>query len=82
VRGLAPKWSDGLDPWQVTVRGDKWYGRGTVDNKGQHLIAIEALRAINDEIRVGIAMLGNEIASSRVLQRHGVQQRVVFPMIK
>ncbi|WP_270938189.1 M20/M25/M40 family metallo-hydrolase [Falsiroseomonas oryzae] len=46
VRGLAPKWSDGLDPWQVTVRGDRWYGRGTVDNKGQHLIAIEALRAV------------------------------------
>jgi acetylornithine deacetylase/succinyl-diaminopimelate desuccinylase-like protein len=46
VRGLAPKWSDGLDPWQVTPRGEKWYGRGTVDNKGQHLIAIEALRAV------------------------------------
>ncbi|MGX9963988.1 M20/M25/M40 family metallo-hydrolase [Roseomonas sp. F4] len=49
VRGLAPKWSEGLDPWQVTVRGDKWYGRGTVDNKGQHLIAIEALRAVMAE---------------------------------
>ncbi len=46
VRGLAGKWRDGLDPWAVTVRGDKWYGRGTVDNKGQHLIAIEALRAV------------------------------------
>ena len=49
VRGLAPKWSEGLDPWQVTVRGDRWYGRGTVDNKGQHLIAIEALRAVMAE---------------------------------
>jgi acetylornithine deacetylase/succinyl-diaminopimelate desuccinylase-like protein len=46
VRGLARQWSAGLDPWQVTVRGEKWYGRGTVDNKGQHLIAIEALRAV------------------------------------
>ncbi|MGG5887454.1 M20/M25/M40 family metallo-hydrolase [Falsiroseomonas sp. HC035] len=46
VRGLAPKWSEGLDPWQVIERGDKWFGRGTVDNKGQHLIAIEALRAV------------------------------------
>jgi acetylornithine deacetylase/succinyl-diaminopimelate desuccinylase-like protein len=46
VRGLAGQWSDGLDPWQVSVRGDLWYGRGTVDNKGQHLIAIEALRAV------------------------------------
>jgi acetylornithine deacetylase/succinyl-diaminopimelate desuccinylase-like protein len=49
VRGLAGSWSGGLDPWQVTVRGEKWYGRGTVDNKGQHLIAIEALRAVMAE---------------------------------
>lgn len=46
VRGLAGTWTDGLDPWSVTVRGDRWFGRGTVDNKGQHLIAIEALRAV------------------------------------
>ena len=49
VRGLKGKWSDDLDPWQVTERGDKWYGRGTADNKGQHLIAIEALRAVMAE---------------------------------
>ena len=49
VRGLKGKWSEGFDPWEVTVRGDKWYGRGTVDNKGQHLIAIEALRAVMAE---------------------------------
>jgi acetylornithine deacetylase/succinyl-diaminopimelate desuccinylase-like protein len=49
VRGLKGKWTDGLDPWDVTVRGNKWYGRGTVDNKGQHLIAIEALRAVMAE---------------------------------
>lgn len=46
VRGLAGKWTDGRDPWAVTEAGDLWYGRGTVDNKGQHLIAIEALRAL------------------------------------
>ena len=46
VRGLAPQWSNGRDPWAVTVEGERWYGRGTVDNKGQHLIAIEALRAV------------------------------------
>lgn len=46
VRGLAGSWSDGRDPWAVTQAGDLWYGRGTVDNKGQHLIAIEALRAV------------------------------------
>jgi acetylornithine deacetylase/succinyl-diaminopimelate desuccinylase-like protein len=46
VRGLPDEWSNGLEPWRITVEGDKWYGRGTVDNKGQHLIAIEALRAV------------------------------------
>ena len=46
VRGLAPQWTNNRDPWAVTVEGDRWYGRGTVDNKGQHLIAIEALRAV------------------------------------
>lgn len=37
-------------------------------DESQHLTvpAIEALRAINDRIRLGIAMLGNEIASARV----------------
>jgi len=45
VRGLAPQWHSDLDPFAVTVEGDRWYGRGTVDNKGQHLIAIESLRA-------------------------------------
>ncbi|HWX47306.1 MAG TPA: M20/M25/M40 family metallo-hydrolase [Roseomonas sp.] len=49
VRGLAGRWRDNFDPWSVTVDGDRWYGRGTVDNKGQHLIAIQALRAVIEE---------------------------------
>ncbi len=67
VRGLAPKWSEGLDPWQVTVRGEKWYGRGTVDNKGQHLIAIEALRAV-------IAERGRLGFNAKVLVETGEEQ--------
>jgi acetylornithine deacetylase/succinyl-diaminopimelate desuccinylase-like protein len=67
VRGLAPKWSEGLDPWQVTPRGDRWYGRGTVDNKGQHLIAIEALRAV-------IAERGRLGFNARVLVETGEEQ--------
>ena len=46
VRGEPARWRVGLDPWAVTVEGDRVYGRGVVDNKGQHLIAIEALRAV------------------------------------
>ena len=46
VRGLDAGWSDGLQPWALTVRGDRWYGRGVVDNKGQHAINIAALRSV------------------------------------
>ncbi len=67
VRGLAGKWSDGLDPWRVTLRGDRWYGRGTVDNKGQHLIAIEALRAV-------IAERGRLGFNAKVLVETGEEQ--------
>ena len=28
------RWRRGLDPWRVTVEQDRWYGRGTADNKG------------------------------------------------
>lgn len=46
VRGQPERWRTGLDPWRLSVEGDRIYGRGTVDNKGQHLIAIDALRAL------------------------------------
>ena len=46
VRAMPQRWRAGLDPWTVTVEGDRIYGRGVVDNKGQHLLAIEALRAV------------------------------------
>jgi acetylornithine deacetylase/succinyl-diaminopimelate desuccinylase-like protein len=46
VRGMPERWKRGLDPWRVSVDGDRIYGRGTVDNKGQHLVAIDALRAL------------------------------------
>ncbi|WP_159350482.1 M20/M25/M40 family metallo-hydrolase [Roseomonas harenae] len=49
VHGQSGRWSEGLDPWSVVERDGRWYGRGVVDNKGQHLIAIEALRAILQE---------------------------------
>jgi hypothetical protein len=46
VRPMPERWRPGLDPWQVTVEGDRIYGRGVVDNKGQHLLALDALRAV------------------------------------
>lgn len=46
VRGMDEQWSEGLVPWAVTERDGKWYGRGTADNKGQHIINLMALEAV------------------------------------
>jgi acetylornithine deacetylase/succinyl-diaminopimelate desuccinylase-like protein len=46
VFGHASAWREGLDPWSVTVEGDRWYGRGSADNKGQHTINIAALEQV------------------------------------
>ena len=46
VFGHPEAWRKGLDPWQVIVEGDRWYGRGTADNKGQHTINIAALEQV------------------------------------
>jgi acetylornithine deacetylase/succinyl-diaminopimelate desuccinylase-like protein len=46
VRGLDDLWRAGLSPWELTVEGDRFYGRGTADNKGQHSINIAALAAV------------------------------------
>ncbi len=40
------RWRAGLDPWLVTVEQDRWYGRGTADNKGQHTINLAALEQV------------------------------------
>lgn len=46
VRGLDAQWRKGLAPWQVTTEGDRLYGRGTADNKGQHTINLAALASV------------------------------------
>lgn len=46
VRGLEADWHEGLDPWKVTRRGERIYGRGVVDNKGQHAAALAALEQV------------------------------------
>jgi acetylornithine deacetylase/succinyl-diaminopimelate desuccinylase-like protein len=40
------RWRAGLDPWQLTVEQDRWYGRGAADNKGQHTINLAALEQV------------------------------------
>jgi acetylornithine deacetylase/succinyl-diaminopimelate desuccinylase-like protein len=46
VRGLADAWTKGKGPWLVARDGDRLYGRGTADNKGQHTLNIAALEAV------------------------------------
>ena len=46
VRGIPEQWRDGLDPWVLKQEGDRYYGRGTADNKVQHSIVLAALAAV------------------------------------
>lgn len=46
VFGDDENWRDGLDPWQLTEEGDRWYGRGSADNKGQHCVNLAALEQV------------------------------------
>src|SRR5712675_568773 len=46
VDGMAGEWRDNLDPWRTTMSGNRVYGRGTADNKGQHSINMSALKAV------------------------------------
>lgn len=70
VVDAAAQWDAGLEPWTVAVRGSRWYGRGTADNKGQHTInlaAIEQVLAVR-EGRLGFNLkvlidMGEEVGS-------------------
>lgn len=46
IAGLEGRWAEGRDPWALTETDTRWYGRGVVDNKGQHTINIAALAAV------------------------------------
>ena len=46
VRGYDAQWRAGLKPWEIVVEGNRWYGRGTADNKGQHTINLTALEQV------------------------------------
>ena len=46
VRGQEEQWRPGLNPWVVKLEGDRIYGRGTADNKGQHTINLAALESV------------------------------------
>lgn len=46
IRGLEAGWEPGLNPWELTERDGRYYGRGTADNKGQHTMNLAAQAAV------------------------------------
>ena len=48
IRGLDDQWTKGAGPWQTARDGERLYGRGTADNKGQHSINMAAMKAVLD----------------------------------
>jgi len=75
VDGMAGEWRDNLDPWHTTTVGNRVYGRGTADNKGQHSINMSALAAVREARggRLGfnakfIVEMGEEIGSPDLRQ--------------
>jgi len=69
VLGYDAQWRAGLSPWKVVVEGDRWYGRGTADNKGQHSINLAALArvlAVRGQLGFNMKLLlemGEEVGS-------------------
>lgn len=46
VHAQTGRWRDGLHPFKLVAEGDRLYGRGTADNKVQHLVNITALAQV------------------------------------
>jgi acetylornithine deacetylase/succinyl-diaminopimelate desuccinylase-like protein len=46
IRAQDGMWREGLTPFDLIEEGDRLYGRGSADNKVQHLINIAALEAV------------------------------------
>ncbi len=46
IRGQDKSWQRGAGPWTLMQDGERIYGRGTADNKGQHSINIAALAQV------------------------------------
>jgi acetylornithine deacetylase/succinyl-diaminopimelate desuccinylase-like protein len=74
VRGLDDLWRTGLSPWTLSIEGQRLYGRGTADNKGQHSVNMAALAAVLAErgslgfnVKVLIEM-GEEMGSAGLLE--------------
>lgn len=70
VNGQDTLWDNQRSPWGLSVEGDKIYGRGAADNKGQHTINLTALQlalyARNGHLHYNIKIIfemGEELGS-------------------
>lgn len=46
IRAQTDQWREGLHPFTLVEEGERLYGRGSADNKVQHLINIASLEAV------------------------------------
>jgi acetylornithine deacetylase/succinyl-diaminopimelate desuccinylase-like protein len=46
IRGLEEQWREGISPWILKQEGERYYGRGSADNKAQHSINMAALETV------------------------------------
>ena len=69
VLAMTERWRNGLEPWRLIKEGERWYGRGAADNKGQHAINLAALDCVlKERDRLGfnakvIIEMGEEMGS-------------------
>lgn len=79
THGQAGHWAEGRDPFTLTAVDGRLYGRGTADNKGQHLInltAIEAVLAVRGRLGFNVKLIfemAEEIGSpglAETVRRH------------
>ncbi len=73
VLGYDAQWTEAASPWELQVVGQRWYGRGTADNKGQHSINLAALeQVLRSRGRLGCNVkwlfeMGEEVGSPGLL---------------
>lgn len=83
VRGQKAQWRDGLEPFSLVEEGEFLYGRGTADNKVQHLIniaALEAVHAVRGKLGFNIKIIlemGEEVGSPGLAELIGNQKELL-----
>lgn len=79
--GDTGTWSS--DPWTLTERGGRWYGRGAADCKGNLVMHLTALRALRDvdggwPLELTVVCEGSEEMSTGGLERLVAAQPELF----